>query len=449
MSVAMSATQRLRVLVVEDSPTQAVQLGELLLSNGYDVVTAGSGEAGLAALSDGHFDLVVSDVVMPGMSGYDLCRAARAGSPPLTRAPIVLLTSLTDPLEALSAIDCGADGFVRKPYEPEQLVRRLRSTLANDAQARDPRRLAPVQVHVCDRAFSVGRTDHRLVALLASTFEELMSANDALRATIAQLAEAKTRAERESAFKSRFVANVSHELRTPLNAIIGFSEALLEGDASAPLSGRQRDYLDCILSSGKHLLGLINELLDLSKVEAGHFEVRLEHVSLPDIIASARAVLGPMADRKGLAIAVELGSAPTMLPADPVRLKQVLYNLLSNAIKFTTPGGTITIGAREAGDWVQIFVEDTGIGIREEDMGRLFREFEQIHSQRGDKPEGSGLGLALTKHIVELHGGTIEAQSAVGVGTRLTINLPIRQALALHDATPEPSLSRSGIRGLP
>ncbi len=413
----------LRVLVVEDSPTQAAALGFVLASAGFDVVTAASGEEGLDELRAAPFDIVLSDVVMPGMSGYELCREAKR-EPPLTRAPVVLLTSLADPAEVLAAFDCGADAFVRKPYEPNDLVRRVRELIDNHAHARSGTGDGKVPMRVLGKVLAVEARDHRLASLLMSTFEEVARSNEALRAVNADLAHAKELAVREAQFKSRFVANVSHELRTPMNAIIGFSEALLDADGCGPLTARQTSYLDCILSSGRHLLGLINEILDQSKVEGGHFAVEMKPTSLVDVAASAEAVVAPLAAKQGVRLEVDVPAGFPSFSADPIRLKQILYNLLANAIKFTSSGGEVSLRAAASDAWVRISVRDTGVGIRAEDMPRLFREFDQIESARGIKPEGTGLGLALTKHLVDLHGGGIDVESAPGVGSTFTVRLP-------------------------
>ena len=413
----------LRVLVVEDSPTQAAALGFVLASAGFDVVTAASGEEGLDELRAGPFDIVLSDVVMPGMSGYELCREAKR-EPPLTRAPVVLLTSLADPAEVLAAFDCGADAFVRKPYEPNDLVRRVRELIDNHAHARSGSGDGKVPMRVLGKVLAVEARDHRLASLLMSTFEEVARSNEALRAVNADLAHAKELAVREAQFKSRFVANVSHELRTPMNAIIGFSEALLDSDGCGPLTARQTSYLDCILSSGRHLLGLINEILDQSKVEGGHFAVEMKPTSLVEVAASAEAVVAPLASKQGVRLEVDVPAGFPSFSADPIRLKQILYNLLANAIKFTSSGGEVSLRAAASDAWVRISVRDTGVGIRAEDMPRLFREFDQIESARGIKPEGTGLGLALTKHLVDLHGGGIDVESTPGVGSTFTVRLP-------------------------
>jgi PAS domain S-box-containing protein len=239
-----------------------------------------------------------------------------------------------------------------------------------------------------------------------------------------ELEHAKLRAERESVFKSKFLASMSHELRTPLNAIIGFSE-LLEQELFGPLNARQMDYIQNVLVSGKHLLTLVNDVLDLSKVEAGRMDLAREWTPLSLVVDAVQGVVRHLAEQRNITLTFVIPSTLPDLYMDAVRIKQVLYNLLSNAIKFTPRGGGVTLTACARENHLEVSCRDTGIGIRREDLERLFREFEQIEPASGGKPDGTGLGLALSKRLVELHGGSISAQSEYGVGSTFTFTLPM------------------------
>ena len=226
--------------------------------------------------------------------------------------------------------------------------------------------------------------------------------------------------------KSEFLSNMSHELRTPLNAIIGFSEVLLQR-LFGELNAKQADYLQDILDSGKHQLTLVNDILDLSKVEAGRMELELSSFSLKETVNSSVAMLRERAARRGIALEVECDPSVDTMEADQRKVKQVLFNLLSNAVKFTPEGGKITVRARTASDFAEISVQDTGVGIAPEDQSRIFEEFAQASS--GKTTEAStGLGLTIAKKFVELHGGAITLESAVGVGSTFTFSLPLRRA---------------------
>jgi two-component system cell cycle sensor histidine kinase PleC len=237
----------------------------------------------------------------------------------------------------------------------------------------------------------------------------------------------KVRAEGANQAKSEFLANMSHELRTPLNAINGFSEIML-AEMFGPLGdGRYKDYAQDILNSGQHLLALINDILDMSKIEAGKMALSFEQVTVEDLAEEAARLIRTRAEAAGLTLTLELPPLPE-IEADYRAVKQVLLNLLSNAVKFTPRGGRVSISAEQVGgDTVRIAVRDTGIGIAAEDLERLARPFEQIESQQAKTQQGTGLGLALSKALVEMHGGSLGLESAPGQGTVASFRLPVRQ----------------------
>jgi signal transduction histidine kinase len=236
--------------------------------------------------------------------------------------------------------------------------------------------------------------------------------------------------------KSEFLANMSHELRTPLNAIIGFSEVLGER-LFGELNEKQAEYTDDILSSGRHLLSLINEILDLSKVEAGRMELELAAFDLPLAIDNARTFVRERATRHGITVELSVDERLGDIVGDERKIKQILLNLLSNAVKFTPEGGRIGIEARQADGSVEISVTDSGIGIAPEDQPTIFEEFRQVGADYAHKSEGTGLGLTLAKKFVELHGGRIWVESEVGKGSTFTFSLPIAPS-------PLPSPARGG-----
>ena len=228
-----------------------------------------------------------------------------------------------------------------------------------------------------------------------------------------------------SRHKSEFLANMSHELRTPLNAIIGFSEVLQEC-MFGEVNEKQAEYLAHINSSGVHLLSLINDILDLAKIEAGRMDLELSRFDLGEALQNGLTLIRERAGNHGIALALELSPEIGDCVADQRKFKQIMLNLLSNAVKFTPQGGQISVRARCGDGHVEVAVSDTGVGIAENDLGIIFEEFRQVGSDGLKKGEGTGLGLALTKKFVELHGGTISVQSEVGKGSTFTFTLPER-----------------------
>lgn len=231
--------------------------------------------------------------------------------------------------------------------------------------------------------------------------------------------------EKANRLKSEFLATMSHELRTPLNAIIGFAEVLRD-EVIGPLNGDQKGCLDDIHSSGQHLLSMINNILDFTKIEAGKFELKYEEFSLETVIAEVLHAISEFSDKKGISIHTHIHANIPHLVADKIKFKQIMFNLLSNAVKFTAKNGTITINVKLVAQYVQIGVSDTGIGIKSEDIDKLFKPFFQLDSSYSRRYEGTGLGLVLTKHLVELHGGKIWVESDYGKGSTFTFTLPVK-----------------------
>ncbi|MBL8671891.1 MAG: HAMP domain-containing histidine kinase [Alphaproteobacteria bacterium] len=251
---------------------------------------------------------------------------------------------------------------------------------------------------------------------------ELAIAQQAMARAGRELAAAKERAEEANAAKSLFLANISHELRTPLNAILGFSD-IMSNRLFGPLPARYEEYVRDIWRSGSHLLALINDLLDLSKIEAGKMEMAEEMLDLAEVIGECVAVASKAANEQ-VSVVVDADPATRRIRADRRAMTQMLLNLLSNALKFTPPGGKVSVVARRAKDKALIEVSDTGVGMDDAVQRRLFEPFRRAGSGEARRSEGTGLGLAITRRLVELHGGTISVASKPGQGTTMTLAFP-------------------------
>jgi signal transduction histidine kinase/CheY-like chemotaxis protein len=243
--------------------------------------------------------------------------------------------------------------------------------------------------------------------------------------------------QRANSLKSEFLANMSHELRTPLNAIIGFSELLLDRSFGT-LADEQKDYVADILSSGRHLLELINEILDLSKIEAGKMKLVPEAFEVGLAVDEAVALLRVEAGRKQIELVADVEEPDLEVRADRSKIKQIMYNLLSNAVKFTHPGGRVTLSARGDGDALVVRVADTGIGVREEDQERIWEAFTQVDGSYARKYQGTGLGLTLVRKFVEMHGGRVGLQSRFGEGSVFSFSIPAAARRTGADVAPAP-----------
>jgi two-component system cell cycle sensor histidine kinase PleC len=245
------------------------------------------------------------------------------------------------------------------------------------------------------------------------------------------------RAEEANKAKSQFLANMSHELRTPLNAIIGFSEAM-QAEVAGPLGvPRYREYTGHIADSGRHLLAIINDILDLSKVEAGHMELVEEELSLDDLVGGAVALVSVQAEKSGVRLETSVAPRLPVIIADGRKLHQVLLNLIANAVKYTPQGGGIRVEARRAGDGgVTIRVSDTGIGIAAHEVETLMKPFVRSTDPAAVKRGGTGLGLTLAREYIEMHDGTIEISSELGAGTTVTVRLPAKRVTGRRAARP-------------
>ncbi|MFC3693179.1 PAS domain-containing sensor histidine kinase [Chenggangzhangella methanolivorans] len=317
-----------------------------------------------------------------------------------------------------------------------------------EAQIEDGRWLRINERRTKDGGFVSVGTD---ITSLKRQEERLMDSEKALMANVADLrksrqtlevqaqqladlaekyAEQKSEAELASKAKSDFLANISHELRTPLNAILGFSEIMVSGLFGPLGSEKYAEYAGDIRESGQYLLDVISDILDMSKIEAGRFMIARETVDIDKVVMDAMRVITPKAEEKSIALRAEAACGVTV-EVDRRALKQILLNLLSNAVKFTPAGGRVTIRTRSVGDAMNLYIEDTGIGISKDAIEKLGRPFEQVENQFSKSHKGSGLGLAIARSLAELHGGSMRIRSTVGVGTVVLIRLPARADVTL------------------
>jgi signal transduction histidine kinase len=420
-----------RILVVEDSPTQARLLRLILESEDFQVDVAADGEAALTKLAAGGVDLVVSDVLMPGLTGFELCRAVKADRA-LDDVPVVLVTTLRDPLEIVQALEVGADSFIRKPYEPDALVLRLRSLLAQRALRPkevegQPRRRRDddrgVDAVFDGKTFQVHANREQILRLLLGTFEDVVRANGLLRQREEELSVAKRELEEAARMKDIFFATLSHELRTPLTAIVGWVHILKEGQRDPAIIQRAVETIERNLNVQNTLIA---DLLDVSRIVSGKLDLEKMPLDLPALVRASVDSARPTAAANGIALDVVVTAVSAPILGDPVRLQQVVTNLLTNSLKFTPRGGQVKVRLSEKGGQALLSVADSGSGIAADALPFVFERFRQA-SIADTKAGGLGLGLAIVKHIVEMHEGSVHAASpGPGRGATFTVTLPLQ-----------------------
>ena len=353
----------------------------------------------------------------------------------MTTDPSGIITDVNKQMELLT--DCTRDELIGAPFknyftDPERAETSIKLVLSEKkatnyeltARARNGK-----ETEVSFNATTFYDRDRKLQGVFAAARDitERKRLDQVLLEKNIELENAKSVAEKTNLAKSDFLANMSHELRTPLNSVIGFSE-VLQDQIFGPVNEKQRDYVNNILTSGRHLLSLINDILDLSKVESGKMELELSTFSLRETMSASIMMLMEKALKNGIELTLKLSpEADVSIEADQRKLKQILFNLLSNAVKFTPAAGTVDVSAIRNRDFIEITVADSGIGIKEEDIGKLFHPFTQLESAYTKEYEGTGLGLALNRHLVELHGGRVWVESQFGAGSRFSFTIPLTQ----------------------
>jgi len=403
-----------RILVVDDIEANRAMLSRRLTRRGYEVVEAADGHAALAAVEVAEFDLILLDIMMPGLSGIDVLERLRQTHAP-SMLPVIMVTAKTESESIVEALGKGANDYVTKPVDFQVAVVRIQTQIA--------RRRAEIALR---------RANEDLERRIAERTRDLSSMNDSLveeirrrRETEESLRDATARAEAASEAKSAFIANMSHELRTPLNAIIGFSEMIKDTVLGASAVSRYSEYAGYIHDSGNHLLNVVNDILDFSKVQSGKTVLHEDDVSLPHLVRSATSLVEPQAAKRNIAIEVNWLSPIRIVVADQILLKRAFINILANAVKFSHDGGTVAVSVESYGSGkLRLIVADRGVGMNPDDIPRVLQPFVQAETKLSRSFEGTGLGLPLAKSLIELHGGSIEIDSEPNVGTTVCLVLP-------------------------
>ncbi|MGH8601365.1 MAG: ATP-binding response regulator [Gammaproteobacteria bacterium] len=370
------------ILIVDDNPANCDLLSKRLSRQGYSCTQALGGKQALEMIARDAPDIMLLDMMMPEMDGLEVLGILRKRYDSIS-LPVLMVTAKNLGEDVVSAFAAGANDYIEKPVDFPVLLARLRHHL-----------------------------EHKRL-------------DDEVKTSRTRLEEQNRKLEVGNQYKDNFLSSMSHELRTPLNAVLGFSEVLLD-EMLGPLNDKQKQYCREIYDSGSYLLLIINDLLDLSKIEAGKLELDPQRSDVPALIEAVMGLMKEKAQRRGITLASEVDEQLVSVVWDPLRVKQMLINLLSNALKFTESGKGVKLSALlTANGEAMLSVADQGCGISREDLERIFLPFEQATSPMKKRTvEGTGLGLALVSRLAALHGGRVEVESEVGVGSRFTLYLP-------------------------
>ena len=419
-----------KILLVDDRAENLLALEAILEPLGQTLVRANSGPQALRCVLEAEFATILLDVQMPGMNGFEVAEIIKSREKSRT-IPIIFLSAISkEDAYVFKGYSMGAVDYVFKPFNPDVLRSKVSVFVDLFVKQRELQRQGELLRDAEKRELEL---EHRTSMLEseARSAAKLSQLNDELHRRQVAL-------EQAMGARNRFYASMSHELRTPINAVIGYSTLMLD-NIYGPLNSRQKEGLQRTLKAARHLLELVNDVLDLSKIEAGKIELSLQPVMFPALIEDLFVTVRPLADEYGSTLTLEMEAEPFNIVSDPRRVRQVLLNLLSNAIKFGE-GKPIRVTCKQTEDHgVEIAVIDQGVGIASEDIPRIFEEFVQVSES---KQPGTGLGLPISRRLAQLLDGSLTVCSTPGEGSTFRLILP---ASLEDDLAPEPALSAATV----
>jgi len=414
------------LLLVDDRAENLLALEAILEPLGQVLIRANSGPEALRSVLETEFAAILLDVQMPGMNGFEVAEIIKSRERSRT-IPIIFLSAISkEDAYVFKGYSMGAVDYVFKPFNPDVLRSKVAVFVDLFLKQREIQRQGDLLRESQKRELEL---EHRtsLLEAEARSAAQLSQMNDELHRRQIAL-------EQAMGARNRFYASMSHELRTPINAVIGYSTLMLD-NIYGPLNVKQKEGLQRTLKAARHLLELVNDVLDLSKIEAGKIELSLQPVMFPPLIEDLFVTVRPLADEYGSTLSLEMESEPFNIVSDPRRVRQILLNLLSNAIKFGEGKPIRVVCKQDENNGVEIQVVDVGLGIAQEDITRIFEEFVQVSES---KQPGTGLGLPISRRLAQLLDGSLTVHSSPGKGSTFCLTLP---ASLEDDMSPTAELS--------
>src|SRR5512141_1026963 len=440
----MTEDRRVKLLLVDDRPENLLALEAIHEPLGQTLVSAHSGEEALKCVLQHDFACILLDVQMPVMNGFDTAQIIKSREKS-RYIPIIFLSAINkEDSYVFKGYSMGAVDYVFKPFNPDV----LRSKVAVFVD------LYLKQQQIIEQAEMLAESQRRELELehRAELYEAEAKSAAKLAELNKQLKERQRELEQAMGVRNRFYASMSHELRTPINAVIGYSTLMID-NIYGPLNEKQREGLQRTLRAARHLLELVNDVLDLSKIEAGKIELAMQPVNVPTLIDDLFVTVRPLADEHGTTLTFEHSEEPMMVTTDPRRLRQILLNLLSNAIKFGLQKPIRVVSERTEAGGISVSVIDEGEGISDEDQARIFEEFVQVSPTQ---QLGTGLGLPISRRLATLLDGSLQVRSEPGKGSTFTLILPkegtprnVENDVAPHETEPEKTAEKENSQIVP
>jgi two-component system, sensor histidine kinase len=404
--------ERVSILLVDDRPENLLALEAILEPLGQELIRADSGPEALKRVLEVDLSVILLDVQMPGMNGFEVAEIIKSRERSRT-IPIIFLSAISkEDAYVFKGYSMGAVDYVFKPFNPDVLRSKVAVFVDLFLKQREIQRQGDLLRESQKRELEL---EHRtsLLETEARSAAKLSQMNDELHRRQVAL-------EQAMGARNRFYASMSHELRTPINAVIGYSTLMLD-NIYGPLNAKQKEGLQRTLKAARHLLELVNDVLDLSKIEAGKIELSLQPVMFPSLIEDLFVTVRPLADEYGSSLSLEMEGESFNIVSDPRRVRQILLNLLSNAIKFGEGKPIRVLCKQNEGKGVEIDVVDLGVGIAKDDISRIFEEFVQVSES---KQPGTGLGLPISRRLAQLLDGSLTVHSTPGQGSAFRLTLP-------------------------